>query len=513
MPTSHSHVSPRPDPDPGTAEFAKDIWDARCIPGTRYSPCRSVFFLHFTDMAPAFLPVVKRHIQLMLMKYSVDHCRNKIRHLQICLDFFILRRPGVAHFQQLDRADIEAYLISLRTDRGKDWSEQEMIYALSTLKQFLEYLQQRSAFEAPHQPIGKLMWPDDVGSKSNYYSGETVKYIPESVLQQIDQQIHLFPAAHLPVFILLRASGWRISDVLNLRWDTCLDHSPSGWWLCGDIRKTNVLNHKVPITDEVAALVTTQRQYVEEHVPPERNPHRYLFPAQTEDRTGLALNANAFRYVLTSFSKKARLTAEAGNAFYLKAHAFRHTKAVELINIGMSLFYVQKWMAHLSPPMTMVYAKLLDPTMRRAWEEAFARGAVRIDAAGVPTSVDPEQLVKEQEIEWEHIRHNLDAVRLPNGYCFKPKKAHCPTQETPCYTGHHFCTTPDFLPQFEREEREMRELIELGEKAGSEIWVERNTQKLGRLLPVIQVLRKGNLHHPAGKAMREYTPEERVKRA
>ena len=59
----------------------------------------------------------------------------------------------------------------------------------------------------------------------------------------------------------------------------------------------------------------------------------------------------------------------------------------------------------------------------------------------------------------------------------------------------------------------MRELIELGKKAGSEIWVERNTQKLDRLLPVIHILRKGDLHHPAGKAIREYTPEERAKRA
>ena len=69
----------------------------------------------------------------MLMKYSVDHCRNKIRHLETFLDFFLLRRPGVAHFQQVDRADIEAYLIYLRTERWKHWSEQEMIYALSTL--------------------------------------------------------------------------------------------------------------------------------------------------------------------------------------------------------------------------------------------------------------------------------------------------------------------------------------------------------------------------------------------
>src|SRR5712691_8941984 len=89
MPASHAHVSPLPFPDPVEAEFAKDIWDARSIPGTHYSPCRSVFFLNFTYIAPAFRPVVKKQIQLMLMKYSVDHCRNKIRHLQIFLDFFV----------------------------------------------------------------------------------------------------------------------------------------------------------------------------------------------------------------------------------------------------------------------------------------------------------------------------------------------------------------------------------------------------------------------------------------
>jgi len=153
-----------------------------------------------------------------------------------------------------------------------------------------------------------------------------------------------------------------------------------------------------------------------------------------------------------------------------------------------------------------------DSTIRKEWEQAFAKGAVRIDAQGQPKVVSTEQLGSEQEIEWEHIRRNLDAVRLADGYCFKPKKANCPTQDSPCYTCRHFCTTPDFLPQFEKQERELHELIELGEKAGSEIWVERNTQKLHRVLPLIQILRNGDLHHPAGKAMREYTPEERAKR-
>ena len=118
----------------------------------------------------------------------------------------------------------------------------------------------------------------------------------------------------------------------------------------------------------------------------------------------------------------------------------------------MSLVHVQKWLAHLSPEMTLAYARLLDSTRRKEWEQAFAKGALRIDVQGLPRVVNAEQLDNEQEIEWEHIRHNLDAVRLPNGYCFKPKKANCPTQDTPCYTCRHFCTTPDFLPQFEREE-------------------------------------------------------------
>ncbi len=143
-----------------------------------------------------------------------------------------------AHFQQLSRADVEAYLLYLKTTRGKSWSVGVMGYAISTLKQFLEYLEQTSAAEAPHLPVAKLVWQSDFGKRPDYYGGETVKYIPEGVLQQLDQHIHKLPLVYLPVAIVLRASGWRISDVLNLRFDTCLEHTSSGWWLCGDILKT-----------------------------------------------------------------------------------------------------------------------------------------------------------------------------------------------------------------------------------------------------------------------------------
>jgi len=438
--------------------------------------------------------------------------------LRIFLEFLLGLYPDTSDLHTLSRSDIEAYLLYLNSFKGKLNRNGKMIgdehvwTGIQVLRRFLEYLERTLGSVAPLVPTGRLIWQDDAGDKPHYLMGEGVKYIPEGILLQLEQHLHNLPTKYLPIVVILRACGWRISDVLNLRYDSCLEHTASGFWLCGDILKTRVLEHKVPISEEVAAFVSAQALLVQKNISQEENPQRYLFPATSKQRKGRPMTGASVQDALNRLAVQCEITDEKGVTFHFNTHAFRHTKAVELINNGMSLVYVQKWLAHLTPEMTLAYAKIFDTTMRKEWEQAFAKGAVRIDVQGQPKGVNAEQLGSEQEVEWEHIRHNLDAVRLADGYCFKPKKANCPTQDSPCYTCRHFCTTPDFLPQFERQERELRELIELGKKAGSEIWVERNTQKLNRILPVIQVIQSGNLHHPAGKVMREYTLEERTKR-
>ncbi len=513
----HPAMSTHASLDTVEAECAKDVWDIRHFPGVRYMAHASRYLLDFTLIPTPFRALVKQYLKFLLTHHSYSACYRTLRYVRLFLEFFTHLYPNTYDFQPLSRTNMETYILYLQGLKGSRncsgllIGDEHRWRALHELRNFLEYLERISNPLAPQLAVGKLIWPNDAGKKPRQkYTKDN--YIPESVLQQLEQHMHQLPSRYLPIVIVLRASGWRIGDVLNLRYNTCLEHSSSGWWLCGDILKTDVMNHKVPVSDEIAVLVRAQASLIQEQYALDDNPERYLFPATSKQRKGLPIMAERVRVALNRLAKTCEIKDEEGNIFPFHAHAFRHTKAVELINAGMNLVHVQKWLAHLTPEMTLAYAQLLDSTRRKEWEQAFAKGAVRINTLGCPNVVEAEQLGNEQEIEWEHIRHNLDAVRLPSGYCFKPKKANCPTQDTPCYTCRHFCTTPDFLPQFEQEEREMRELIVLGEKAGSEVWVDRNTQKLNKVLPVIQVLRRGDLHHPAGKVMREYTPEERAKR-
>lgn len=79
-------------------------------------------------------------------------------------------------------------------------------------------------------------------------------------------------------------------------------------------------------------------------------------------------------------------------------------------------------MAHASPEMTLNYARILDTTMRKAWEEMVNNGVFRLDSTGKPMKVRIDDLADDDQIEWEYIRSNLDAVKIPLGYCFKSKK-------------------------------------------------------------------------------------------
>lgn len=478
-------------------ETEKDIWDVREIPGTRITENKSSYLLNFVKIPMPFRSLAKRYLKFRITIVSHSQGSHDLVSLRLFFGFLYDRYPTWHDLINLDRKDMESYL-SWYKGNSKNREEQKS-KCLIAIKIFLEYIQRAQYPEAPELPSLLLLFKEDLPRRPQI-TGNDIKYIPDGVLQQLDDHLeNLSPVEYIPIVLLLRACGWRISDILNLKFDKCLDRTDQGWYLCGDIVKTQVLNHRVPITDQLALAVQAVVEEVKQKSTFDNNPNKLLFGRFSGKRMGHCLKGDSIREALNRLAKKHNIVDDQGTVFHFGNHAFRHTKAVELINNGMSLVHVQKWLAHVSPEMTQRYAQILDTTMRASWEAATKQGIFRINESGKPTEIDITDLQNEDLVEWEYIRSNLDAVRMPLGYCMKPNKQECHTQLIPCLTCRNLCTTPDFIPQYELEIQETKAMIERGKAQGRSSWIEKNQTLLDRYEPILVALKDGKTHNRASK--------------
>jgi len=488
-------------------EYEKDTWDCRKIPGAKITNSKTNYLLQFQDIPLCFRDMVKRYIKYRTTYNSQGQCQADIRSLRLFLNHIQRQEPHRKDLMDLTRQHMEEYL-AWYAGYSKDWKSQH-VSCIIDLRTFLEYSQRAQYPEAPDLPSVCLIFKEDI-PKNPQRADEDIKYIPECVISQFEEHVNdIEPKQYQSVAIVLRASGWRISDVLELKYDTCLEHTSKGWYLHGDIPKVSVLNHRVPITDEVAAIIKAFSEETKKLSTTDNNPDRILFNCFRGKRKGKCYRGNGVQDAFNKMSRKCNIEDDQGQIFHFKNHAFRHTKGVELINNGMNLLHVQKWLAHASPEMTMRYARILDDTMRKSWEEAMKNGLFRIGNDGKAIPINPNNLIDEDLIEWEYIKNNLDAVRMPLGYCMKSKKQECHTQLNPCLTCRNLCTTIDFIPQYEQEIHEVKLLIETGKKLGRDVWAEKNEYLLQRYEEILTVLKEGRTHHKAGKKGREYIGDDR----
>lgn len=392
-------------------------------------------------------------------------------------------------------------------------------YHVGRLEGLLCYLERIQSPLKPKEPVARIIWPHHYPRREPT-NPEQVKYSPQTVLTQLDAHLqHLRPNT-IPIVILLRASGWRISDVLYLKLDTCLEQDGDKYCFVGDIMKTKMLGHKIPITKEVAAVVLAQIKWVKRHYTTADNPNGWLFPASKmsllsgksqrfqrgDPRSGKGLNL-----ALNNLARKYQIQDDQGKSFHFRLHAFRHTKAVELINNGMSLVMVQQWMAHASPEMTLIYAKILDETMRTQWEKTVQQGIVQFND-GKPEFVPGKKLLPmsgENGFDPERVREHRQNVKMALGSCLKTAKIMCKFVELPCFHCPAYVLTPDDLPALEAYEQQILERIEIGKQAGNLHWIDVNQKNLDeRVRPAIALLRQGHIVAKTDKQERQYTDEE-----
>ncbi|PEU13473.1 site-specific integrase [Bacillus sp. AFS019443] len=482
-------------------ELEKDIWDIRKIPNARYSKNKAEYLISFDNIHLAYREAVKKYFKFLITSFSFSALKTILRGIRYFIEFLQKYYPDWNSITNLQRLHVEQYLLYFNHRLGhlSAGTKSDYLYAV---KVFIDYLQRTEHPKAPIKSVFTLFFKEDFPKQRRWNENE-IKYIPDSVMSQLEVLLSQNPdelappmkgtdKKYIPVIILLMATGWRISDILNLRYHNCLiTDNKKNYYLQGDIPKTEVKRHRIPIDKDVATIVQAVIEQTKDKSTIENNPEKYLFVLIKGKRKGNPFYSGNVSRALNRLAKRYNIVDQDGSIFHFRNHAFRHTKGVELINLGMNLTHIMKWFAHSTPEMTLVYAKIADNTLRREWEKAQKKKGpllrVNLDNGQVN-----EMAMDEDLIHWEYMRSNIEAVRVPLGFCLASKKEGCPYVVTPCLTCPNFCTSPDNLPDFEREIQYVEEHIQMTQNYP--IYNEKTKEQLDNLIKIRDQLADGKSH-------------------
>ncbi|PGS46044.1 recombinase XerD [Bacillus sp. AFS041924] len=462
-------------------ETEKDIWNVRKL-GIDYNKSSSTdCTLNFNYVPTPYRELIKKYIKNRLLiqeSLSWGSAIQNIAKLPVFFNFVHKKYPKWDSLEHLNRKDIEEFIQHLRTTpmggnsahKGKAPSGNYINRSISFLETFIEYIQRLEWNEAPIKPVRLLILPEDK-PKLPPKSMNDIKYISDFVWDQIINHIEKLPEEIRLIVLLLEATGFRISDICALKID-CLIHREDGWWITGEQRKVKDKTHRVPISEEIAKIVLKQQELTRRISLLELNPLNYLFPTYSGTRKRQPISRENVVNNINKLAAENKIVDENGDVYRCKPHAFRHRFGVNLINNGMNILHVQKLMAHASPEMTLVYAKIHDRTLRKEWEKASNNGAVKLQQGGKIIATSLKQQADENGLDLDWIRHNLDSIRLDHGFCIKSPKNNCDyleqTLEPPCIKNNcrSFHVDQTFLDYYKEQIMKIESDIEVYQRSG-----------------------------------------------
>jgi integrase len=209
---------------------------------------------------------------------------------------------------------------------------------------------------------------------------------------------------------------------------------------------------------EVVAIIREQQDWADrffaERGAPGKTP-KYLFLAALMNRNGdRPYSGGRLRDLLSELARRLDVRDAAGVLVdFNRTHRFRHTVATSLLNTGVPIHVVQRYLGHLSPAMTMHYAQTLQST---AEAEFLKYRKLTADARELGT--DPTDLYDLLQLDRRTDR------MLPNGYCLLPPRQVC-DKGNACLTCDKFATDATFLPELTSQLNRTGQLVETRQAA------------------------------------------------
>jgi integrase len=332
---------------------------------------------------------------------SAERVRTVARHLAAFGEHLGTVDPKMGSLAELDRRrHIEPFLTKVATGKRKDNGEpvsiSERRQRISVVGRFLTDITEWGWSDAPTR---RLIFRRDMPREPR----PLPRYIPPDADRRLTQALQASPnRLAADGLLLLRATGMRIGELLNLELD-CVHEVPGlGAWLKVPLGKFDT-ERMIPLDDETVAVI--------DRLVAARGPQRPLRHPRTGRMVeflvvhyGRRISDHALRAVLR------RAGAEAGLKDVVP-HQLRHTYATALVNSGVSLQHLMVLLGHQAPEMSLRYGRLFDATVRESYQRALTLAKARIGP--VLPQATPVQL----NADWKSAP--LIKARLAGGYCLR----------------------------------------------------------------------------------------------
>lgn len=276
------------------------------------------------------------------------------------LFFRYLRDEGGVRVERLELKDfnkdlIREFLDWIETARGCSAATRNV--RLSALHSFFRYLQ----FECPDfliewQKILDIPVKKTERSTLTYMSLEGIKLL----LQMPDRRTKS-GRRDVALLSLMYDTGARVQEIADLTPSMVRLSAPRTIKLVGKGKKARI----VPLMEKQADILL---QYMSEKQLVSPNANQYpLFPG----RRGEKLTRAGISYILAKYVAMARAQDASLVPLTFSPHCLRHSKAMHLLQSGVSLVYIRDLLGHVSVQTTEIYARTDSRKKREAIEHAY----------------------------------------------------------------------------------------------------------------------------------------------
>lgn len=372
-------------------------------------------------------------------------------------EYLTVNVPELATLARLERRHVEGYLAwsATRPWRGSRACDRPIgrysaVHAVLCLRTFLDDI---AAWGWADSPPRRLVFPADVPRPPQPLPRALAPDVDRAVMAAVAELADPFARVGLQV---LRGTGLRVGELLDLELDCVLDYGAQGSWLRVPLGKLNT-ERTVPLDEPtLAALVGWLAT---------RGPQRAL-PRPRDGRladfvfttAGRRPGPRPLQQGLSEAVRASGLAGADGTPLHVVTHQLRHTFATALANAGMSIQALMALLGHTSPQMTLRYATLASPTLRTAYDEAIGKIRPRLPIAPVGRPIVPDR------VGW--LSAEMLKTRVAHGYCSRDLVAEACAYANICEGCSNFITAPKFLPALQDQLTDVQALHADAEQRG-----------------------------------------------